>query len=255
MKLPKISIITPSYNQGEFIQTTIKSVLNQGYPNLEYIIMDGMSTDNTIDILRSYDGQLIWFSESDKGQSHAINKGIQRASGDIITFLNSDDFYLPGALMNVAKEFMKNPDLIWLTGNYKIVDNNNLNIQPFVVKYKQLLRYFPGKLKFKVTNFIAQPSTFWKRSIHEVIGTLDTTLRYAFDYDFWLRLLEYQKPAVINEYLSVFRLHPNSKSGSEFEMQFNEELEVLKRRGCTKFEYHLHRIHNQLIVSIYKKIK
>ena len=101
MDLPKITIITPSYNQGEFVGQTIESVLSQDYPDLEYIVMDGGSTDGTLDVLKQYDGRLHWTSEPDRGQSHAINKGLRQASGEILAFLNSDDLYEPGALMKV----------------------------------------------------------------------------------------------------------------------------------------------------------
>ncbi len=119
---PKISIITPSWNQGPFIERTIRSVLEQGYPNLEYIVMDGGSTDGTIDILRKYEGRLTWVSDKDKGQADAINKGITRSTGDIIAYLNSDDIYETGALRKAADHFSAHPDDRWLTGQCRIID-------------------------------------------------------------------------------------------------------------------------------------
>ena len=114
--LPRISVVTPSYNQGNFVEETIQSVLDQGYPNLEYIVMDGGSTDGTLDILRKYEKRLVWKSERDRGQSDALNKGFRMASGDIFSFINSDDVYEPGALHKVGRFFVDHPQASWLTG-------------------------------------------------------------------------------------------------------------------------------------------
>ena len=119
--LPRITIITPSYNQGEFIEQTIESILSQGYPDLEYIVMDGGSTDETVNILEKYEGQLYWVSEKDRGQAHAINKGWHRATGDIYAWLNADDLLNPGALTKVAREF-SDPKTHWLCGAADVIN-------------------------------------------------------------------------------------------------------------------------------------
>ena len=124
-RYPKISIITPSYNQGQFLEQTILSILSQDYPNLEYIIMDGGSSDNSVEIIRKHEDNLTyWVSEPDKGQSDAINKGFQRATGDILTWLNSDDYYLPGTLHTVAEYFTQHPDVECIYGDLQVVASN-----------------------------------------------------------------------------------------------------------------------------------
>ena len=154
MSSMKISVITPSFNQGRFIEQTIKSVLNQRYPDLEYIVIDGGSTDNTLEILRKYSDKIMWVSEKDKGQSSAINKGIRMATGDILAFLNSDDLYLPHTLKTVADFFKKNQKASWASGDYHIIDSRGRKIRKYVVVYKRLLRLFSLYPVLKIMNYI-----------------------------------------------------------------------------------------------------
>lgn len=254
-QLPKITIITPSYNQGSFITDTIDSVLNQNYPNLEYIILDGGSTDETAQIVRTYSKQVKWISESDRGQADAINKGIQLASGDILAFINSDDYYLPGVFNKIAKIFTENREVAWVTGNYYVVAENKKVIQSYIVKYKNLYRRKSNSHTLRLTNYIIQPSTFWRKKVNDEIGGLDSTLRYAFDYDFWIRMIDRYPHICINDPLSAFRLHNQSKSGKEYHPQFEEELMVLRRYECSRFEFFFHSFHNWLIVKAYEVIK
>jgi glycosyltransferase involved in cell wall biosynthesis len=252
---PRISIITPTLNQGQFIQKTINSIIEQNYPNLEYIVVDGGSTDNTIQILEDYEEKITWVSQHDKGQADAINKGIRMASGELLAFINSDDYYLPNVFKIVADIFSNNPDTKWVTGSYVIVDVNDKPIQPLIILYKDFIRKFSGVHAMKFTNYIAQPSTFWRREIFDEIGLFDITLRYTFDYDFWLRLLLHYPLYNIKLPLSAFRIHKEAKGGKEYHEQFDEELKVLQRYDCNKVEYFFHEIHNKLIVSIYDLIK
>jgi len=218
-------------------------------------VIDGGSTDGTLDVLKKYERRLTWVSEPDLGQADAINKGIQRSTGEVLAFINSDDYYLPGVFNKVAGVFMKKPDCQWMTGDYMIVNQHNHPIQSFVVTYKRIIRRFPGLGTLKLTNYISQPSTFWRRNVHEEIGRFNITYRYAFDYDFWLRLMIAYPPCYIKESISAFRVHSMSKGGKEYRYQFDEELKVLGKYNCSRLDYLLHKVHNEMIVGIYRWIK
>ena len=251
----RISIITPSYNQGRFIRQTIDSVLSQNYPDLEYIVCDGGSHDETVSILKSYGTRIKWVSEKDRGQTDAINKGLRMTTGDIIAYINSDDYYLPETLKKIAEFFKKNPKAQWVTGDYQIVNEKGKPIQQFIVWYKRFLRLFPTKNMLYFTNFIAQPSTFWRRSHLKTIGLFNESLRYVMDYEYWLRSIEQFPLSVIYSPLSVFRIHSLSKGGSQYPKQFSEELKVLELHTGKIFVYYLHVFSNRFIVWIYTLIK
>ncbi len=227
----KISIITPSFNQVQFIERTILSVLNQTYKDIEYIIMDGGSTDGTLEILKKYSKQIIWSSEKDNGQSEAINKGLRLATGEIVAFLNSDDTYELGAILEVVDFFHKNETKKWVYGKCKIINKNDQEIRKPITLYKNLLlkKYSYGKLLSE--NFISQPATFWKRELHQDIGYLNEAEHFCMDYDFWLRIGKKYPAGVINKYLANFRYYPNSKSGSVNKKQFRDELRIAKKFG------------------------
>jgi len=178
----RISVVTPSFNQGCFLEETIRSVLLQGYPDLEYIVIDGGSTDESVGIIRKYEQWLAyWISEKDSGQAHAINKGFAHASGEICAYLNSDDVFLPGALNEVASCFDKNFASALTFGDCEIVDEfskpNDLWIAP-EFKLKELL----------FSCYIAQPATFWRKSKISVVGDFNAGMHFAFDYQMWLRM-------------------------------------------------------------------
>jgi glycosyltransferase involved in cell wall biosynthesis len=178
---PRISIVTPSYNQGQFLEETIRSVLLQGYPNLEYIIVDGGSTDGSVDIIRKYEPWLAhWESEKDRGQSHAINKGFQRATGKIVAWLNSDDFYYPSALSHAAEQFRQNPAAGLVYGNCDLVDEGGafLRVKGGSWDYERLL----GQVYF------GQPATFINPLGLSDAGDLDESLHIPLDWDLWLRI-------------------------------------------------------------------
>lgn len=254
-RLPRIGIVTPSYNQGAFIRETIESVLQQEYTNYEYWIIDGGSTDDTIDILKSYGQRIDWISEKDEGQAHAINKGLQRISADILTFINSDDLYLPNALSLVARYFSAHTEAMWLTGNYAIVDDGGNNIQPYVAGYKKILRKRPSFRRLAVANFVVQPSTFWRSRLLGEIGFFEESYRYCFDYDFWLKAIRKYRPHVVDDQLSLFRIHRDSKGGSGFAEQFEEEHQILRRHTANKTLLSLHRLHSAMIVFAYRMLK
>jgi len=249
----KISIITPSFNQANFIERTIQSVLSQNYPDLEYIVMDGGSTDGTIEILKKYEGRIIWKSEKDNGQSDAINKGLKVATGDIVAYLNSDDIYEPGALNKVAEFFQNNPDKKWVYGKCKIINENDQEIRKPITTYKNLLLKKYSYAKLLSENFISQPATFWKREIHFELGFFDENEHYCMDYEFWLRTGKKYPAGVIDAYLANFRYYATSKSGSVNKKQFQDELRIAKKYGNRhKLSIILHYTNYWKIVAIYQ---
>lgn len=251
---PLVSIITPSYNQGKFIRQTIDSVLAQTYKNIEYIVIDGGSTDETIEILESYHGKVRYISEKDNGQGNAINKGLALASGDILGFLNSDDYLLPDAVQNIVDTFA-GTSCLWVSGDYKIVDSQNRPIQKAVVFYKQLLRLFSSKGMFLLVDYIIQPSTYWRRELMQKVGKFDESLDYVMDYDYWLRAMEYSPVKIIRKPLSCFRIHGSSKGGVRYVDQFAEEILILRKYRVNKLIIFIHSIHNKLITTLYKVMK
>lgn len=255
MRLPTITVITPSYNQGQFIGQTVESVLSQNYPGLEYIVMDGGSTDDTLTVLKPYTSRLTLISEPDRGQTDAINKGLHRATGDIVCWLNSDDYFLPNALLTVGRYFAAHPDINWLTADCLIVDESGQLIQQPIRQYKKLLRNLSNHAYLGLTNAVCQPATFWRRSVHERVGYLNESLHFTMDYDFWLRLAQESPPAVLREPTSAFRIHGQSKGGQQYVEQFREDEQTMRQYARSGAIRWLHQRHNQLIVSLYKLLK
>jgi glycosyltransferase involved in cell wall biosynthesis len=194
-------------------------------------------------------------SEKDRGQTHAINKGMKKATGDVVAYLNSDDVYLPNTLQTVGEYFAGHPDAGWLTGDYFIIDADGRKIQSYVTWYKRLLRRTPTFNKLAVANYIIQPSTFWRQSLNKRTGQFDENLRYCMDYDYWLRLLQHQPPAVSDRHFSLFRIHGQSKGGALYAKQFAEEHQVLKKYSNNPLILALHKLHAWGIVIAYKLIK
>lgn len=253
MKYPKISIVTPSYNQAHFIERTIDSILNQKYPNLEYIVMDGKSSDGTVEILKKYKNKITWKSEKDSGQSEAINKGLKMATGEIVAFLNSDDTYEPGALHKVARFFHENPDKKWVYGKCTIINENDVEIRRPITWYKNMLLKKFSYSKLLSENFISQPATFWKRELHKEVGYFDENDHWCMDYEFWLRIGKKHRAGVINQYLANFRYHTDSKSGKEDKTKFQDELRLARKYSDGKrWPIVIHKFNYYKIVWIYQ---
>ena len=221
MLYPKISIVTPSFNQGLYIEQTIKSVLDQGYPNLEYIIIDGGSSDNSAEIIKKYENQLhYWISEPDNGQTHAITKGLMKATGLLFNWINSDDLLEEKSLFKIAKVYNEFPNVEVIIGNYKeFSEKHVVNIQ-----YKSVRNSFYETVKFPV---IKQPCTFYKLDVVRSRVKLNPELHYAMDYDLWIRYLclsGISKVVEIPDYLAMFRIHEESKT-SKLSENFKMEIE------------------------------
>lgn len=252
--LPKITVITPSLNQGDYINETITSVIDQGYPNLEYIIIDGGSTDQTLEILDRYSDRVYWISERDRGQSHAINKGLGMANGEVIAYLNSDDIYLPGTLHKVGRFFASHSDAAWLTGRCRFIDGNGIEIRGGISSYKNFWLFINSYQVLKVLDYISQPASFWRREVFDEFGGFDEDLQYAMDYDFSLRVGEKFKLWVLHDYLAAYRIHPSSKAGSSVAAQFEADFQIAQRYSSSKFLTQLHKLHNALIINIYRML-
>lgn len=250
-KSPRISIITPSFNQGEFIERTIDSVLGQEYPDLEYIVVDGGSTDGTVDVLKKYGGKLRWVSEKDSGQSDAINKGISMSTGEIVAYLNSDDVYEKGALAKVAEYFSSHPETMWVTGKCRIIDINGKEKRTSITGYKNffLARYSYNILL--ITNFISQPATFLRRRLFDEFGLFDVNQHRVMDYDFWLRVGGKYGPGFIDEHLASFRVYLRSKTSSSFRRTFSEELDVCRKYSRSRIINALHYLNYTGICTVY----
>ncbi|MFC1738283.1 glycosyltransferase family 2 protein [Planctomycetota bacterium] len=206
-KWPKITIVTPSYNQADFLERTIQSVLKQDYPNMEYIIIDGGSTDGSVNIINKYANKLAyWVSEEDDGQADAINKGFRRATGDIVAWLNSDDEYCTGALQVIAETFMKYPDVDLVFGNRITVDENGR-----VLRDDRHTRFAFTTLVV-LGMVLSQPASFWKRQLFAKFGYLDESQTFCMDYEFFCRISAHIKAKHIRRNLAKFRRHSSSKT-------------------------------------------
>ena len=204
---PKISVVTPTYNQGNLIEATIRSVLDQEYPNLEYIIVDGGSTDGTVGIIEKYSENLAyWVSEPDRGQTDALIKGFARASGDIMCWLNSDDLFEACALKDVAKVFTEHPDWQVVYGDELAIDVEG---RPLVIRKE--IPYFRFIWMYD-HDYLPQSSTFWRRSIYEQVGGLDPEMELSMDADLFARFAERTTPHHVPGVWSRFRYHPEAKT-------------------------------------------
>lgn len=219
---PRISIVTPSFNQERFLERTIQSVLNQEYPDLEYIVIDGGSTDGSAEIIRKYESRLAyWVSEKDKGQSHAIRIGFDRATGAILAWLNSDDIYLPGTLRRVGEAFRTDPGLSVLYGNRYLIDEKDA-----IIGERRLTRYVrhlsPAGLLYGGFG-IYQPASFWTRQAYLSVGGVDVQFEHCMDNDLFVRLaLAGAEFEFAREYLAGFRVHPRSKTSTLSEVAARE---------------------------------
>jgi glycosyltransferase involved in cell wall biosynthesis len=228
--VPRLTVVTPSFNQARYLESTLRSVLDQGYPNLEYIVIDGGSTDGSAEILRKYAGRLAyWVSERDGGQADAINKGMARATGELRAYLNSDDIYLPGALEHVAKAYAEHPEADLFHGDCRVIDEEGKPIgrrRPRITRFEEIVDLWG--VWWQERNFV-QPEVFWTRRIAERIGPFQTDLFMVMDYEYWTRVLRAGGQVVaLAEELAAFRMTSTQKS-TQRERSAREILDVVER--------------------------
>jgi glycosyltransferase involved in cell wall biosynthesis len=225
-RLPSISLVTPSLNQGRFIRTTIGSVLAQGYPDLDYRVQDGGSTDGTLAVLREFEARVPFVSEKDRGQADAINRGLSKATGEVLGYLNSDDVLLPGALAAVGEAFAANPELLFVWGRATYLDGAGRIVSPYLVKPDAVERLADAC-------FIAQPAAFLRRKVWEEIGPFDESLHHTMDYDYWLRIAArypQSKMGFLDRELAGCRMHADAKSVAGWSRALDEIFALVKRQ-------------------------
>lgn len=226
-KNPLVSIVTPSYNQARFLSKTMESVFSQDYPHIEYIVIDGGSTDGSVALLEENADRLAyWVSEPDKGQTEAINKGFARANGEILAWLNSDDAYKPGAVAAAVDYLTRHPDVGLVYGDADFIDEHGNRIGKFPAAQTDYPRLRRGYVH------IPQQAAFWRADLWEQVGPLDDDLYFAMDYDLWLRLAEISEIKYLPGHTwANFRLHGESKTIAEDDRCWAEMIEIHRRDG------------------------
>jgi glycosyltransferase involved in cell wall biosynthesis len=225
--LPLVSIITPSFNQARYLEATIQSVLGQDYPHIEYIIVDGGSTDGSVDVIKKHEGRLAWWvSEQDKGQTDAINKGFNRASGEILAWINSDDTYNPGAISAAVKYLTENPDVAMVYADCDYIDETGQVIGKFNAAQTDLRRLREGYVH------IPQQTMFFRAKYWKELGPLDPSFYFAMDYDLWTRIAaRAQIKYLAGQTWANFRIHTSGKTSFADDRCWPEMLRVHYRDG------------------------
>ncbi len=221
-----VSVVTPSLNQGGFIEETIKSVLSQDYSKIEHIVVDGGSTDSTTDILAHFEGRIRWVSEPDRGQADAVNKGFSMARGEILGWLNSDDTYLPGAISTVAEYFARHPEVVMVYGDAYFIDRDGRITGEYSTEQFRFER-------LAESCYICQPTVFIRAEVFKKIGDLNVDLQTCMDYDYWIRIGKYYPSTMIaflkGKHFANSRMHSETKTTVLQEKHYEECLETVKR--------------------------
>ena len=229
-KTPLVSIVTPSFNQREYLEDTICSVLGQDYPALEYFVIDGGSTDGSLEIIKKYADKLTgWVSEPDQGQTEAINKGFLRSGGKYMAWLNSDDIYQPGAIRSAVEFLQKNPEIGLVYGDTDLIDGSGKKVGRFNAQQTSYQRLMRGGV------YIPQPAAFWRRDLWEKSGPLDPTLFFAMDYDLWVRFSKLASIKYHPELWASFRIHGEGKTTLSDDRCWPEMRKIHKREGGSFF--------------------
>ncbi len=229
-KYPLVSIVTPSFNQQEFLEETILSVLDQDYPALEYFVIDGGSTDGSVEIIEKYADKLTgWVSESDQGQTDAINKGFAGSRGEIMAWLNSDDIYHQGAVRSAVEFFRNNPEIGLVYGDTDLIDMTGRRIGKFNAQQTSYQRLMRGGV------YIPQPAAFWRKDLWERSGPLDPSFYFAMDYDLWVRFAKLAPIQYFPKLLASFRIHGEGKTTVSDDRCWPEMRKIQKREGGSIF--------------------
>jgi hypothetical protein len=248
MTLPRISLVTPSFNQAPYLEATLESVVRQEYPDLEWIVMDGGSTDGSVEILRPYERHFAaWVSERDAGQADALRRGFARATGDILGWLNSDDVLMPGALRRVGEFFAAHPACQFLTGDSVFIDAGGTRqvweVRGGAYSFRELLHYCDGI-------YLPQPSVFFTRAAYDRAGGVDATLEYAMDFDLWLRIRAEHELFHVPEHLSQMRVHAHAKGQDPMQPTLHAVSQITRRHWGSvgrgermRLRYGLRRMH------------
>lgn len=246
MGLPKISIVIPSYNKSRFIGQTLSSIFSQNYPNLEVIVQDGGSTDGTAGIIKRLAGRyrFAWESKKDKGQLDAILKGMAKASGEILTYINADDCYEPGAFTAIAKAYNENPGALWFAGRGIVVSENGREIAKPVSLYKSLCLRLNFHFLLLTFNYLMQPSVFFTKKAYRKYGPFTGTRDFITEYDLWLKLGKVGMPVILPENLSRFRIEPSTTTKRMFSRLLAEDKKIARKYTRNSLILFLHDLHN-----------
>lgn len=252
MNYPKISIVTPNYNKARYLEKTILSVLSQNYPNLEYIIIDGGSTDGSVDIIKKYADQLTyWVSEPDNGMYYAIKKGFERSSGEIMAWIGSDDMYHSNSFFIVAQVFSECPEVSWIVGAQASFDENSRTVKVESSPYFNHLNFLMHQFEW-----VQQESCFWRRSLYEQIGGISTDYKLAGDFDLWMRFSRHEKMYVIDALIGGFR-HSEVQLSKNIDMYYQEvDCIITKEKVSNGERKQIKKITRRFrIISMLKRLK
>ncbi len=255
---PKISVVIPSYNKVKFIGDTLKSIVTQNYDNFEVIIQDGGSTDGTLKVIqelaKKYPKKIKYVSKKDEGQLDAINSGLKKATGDIVTFINADDIYVTGAFEAVAGHYTENPDALWFAGKGIVIDEKGLEIAKLVTSYKNYLLVRSTYNMLLTTNYLMQPSVFLAKKSLQKYDLFTGTKDFVTEYDMWLKIGKVQMPVVIDKVLTKFRIEKNTKTSLNSDILLEEDERIVKRYTKNSFILFLHMLHNVMRKIVLKLV-
>lgn len=248
MYQPKISVVIPSFNKVRYISKTLDSILAQSYKNFEVIIQDGGSSDGTVEIIKKYANKypkvISWESKKDKGQLDAINKGLKKATGDIVTYINADDVYAKGSFGKVSGAYHQSPNALWFAGRGIVINKDGHEIAKLITLYKNFALSLNSRYYLLITNYLMQPSVFLTRDIYKKYGPFTGTRDFITEYDMWLKLAKEKMPFVINKVISKFRIESETKTKRMFIPLLAQDNKIVRKYTKNKIILFLHNLHN-----------